>query len=52
MADTRNIEDGSEYGGVEGLIQPSPHEPTAAEKLQLIYVLNPAQADKIVPDIG
>jgi len=29
----RNIQKGSEFGGVEGLMQPTPHEPTAREQL-------------------
>jgi len=32
---------GSEYGGVEGMIQPPPHKPTPPEKLKLIYQTNP-----------
>lgn len=40
MAINRNQYDptkGSEYGGVPGLIQPPPHEPTNKEKLMMIY---------------
>lgn len=34
---TRDIEKGSEFGGVEGLMQPPPHEPTAREELISIH---------------
>lgn len=33
----RDINKGSEFGGVEGLVQPPPHVPTAAERLSLLY---------------
>lgn len=33
----RDIEKGSEFGGVDGLVQPSPHEPTAREQLIAIH---------------
>jgi hypothetical protein len=32
----------SEFGGVGGLTQPYPHEPTASEQLRAIYQTNPA----------
>lgn len=32
----------SEFGGVPGLIQPAPHEPTNAETLSLVYATEPA----------
>lgn len=32
----------SEFGGVPGLIQPSPHEPTESETLMQIYATEPA----------
>ena len=34
---TRDIEKGSEFGGVDGLMQPPPHEPTAREELISIH---------------
>lgn len=34
----------SEFGGVPGLIQPAPHEPTNAETLMQIYGTEPAPA--------
>lgn len=34
----------SEFGGVPGLIQPAPHEPTNSETLMQIYGTEPAPA--------
>lgn len=31
----------TEYGGVAGLIQPSPHVPTSSERLHAIYAISP-----------
>lgn len=31
----------SEFGGVAGLVQPSPHTPTASERLSAIYAIDP-----------
>lgn len=33
---------GTELGGVAGLIQPAPHEPTPSETLMQIYATEPA----------
>ncbi|MBM0259756.1 hypothetical protein [Micromonospora sp. 4G55] len=33
--------DESEFGGVDGLTQPHPHEPTASETLRAIYQTDP-----------
>jgi hypothetical protein len=33
--------DGSEFGGVAGVIQPAPHVPTASERLHMIYAIDP-----------
>lgn len=33
--------DGSEFGGVAGLIQPVPHTPNAHERLWQIYAIDP-----------
>lgn len=33
---------GSQYGGVDNIIQPFPHEPTAGEKITLAYATNPS----------
>lgn len=32
-----DVNRGSEFGGVPGLVQPPPHVPTASERLSLIY---------------
>lgn len=32
---------GSEFGGVDGLIQPPPHVPTASERLMMIRQIDP-----------
>lgn len=33
--------DGSEFGGVGGVIQPPPHVPTASERLHMVYAIDP-----------
>jgi hypothetical protein len=33
--------EGSEFGGVDGLIQPAPHVPNSAERLHMIYAIDP-----------
>jgi hypothetical protein len=49
---TENPDLGSEYGGVGGIIQPPPHNPTASERLTMIYAIDPdddgTQADSVV----
>lgn len=32
---------GTEFGGVDGLIQPPPHLPDASERLSMIYAIDP-----------
>lgn len=32
---------GSEFGGVGGIIQPPPHNPSASERLSMIYAIDP-----------
>lgn len=53
--DLVSIEDpdtGSEFGGVGGLIQPPPHNPSASERLSMIYAIDPlddgTRADSVV----
>lgn len=41
LVSTEDPDDGSEYGGVGGLIQPPPHTPTASERLSMIYAIDP-----------
>jgi hypothetical protein len=31
----------TEFGGVDGLIQPAPHVPTTSERLQMTYAIDP-----------
>jgi hypothetical protein len=33
-------ETGSEFGGVPGMIQPPPHEPTPSERLRQLYQIS------------
>jgi hypothetical protein len=45
--------EGSEFGGVPGLIQPAPHTPNASERLMSIYAIDPAddglQPESVLP---
>lgn len=45
--------DGSEYGGVVGLIQPIPHVPTSSERLSALYAIDPTddgtEAESVLP---
>ena len=44
---------GTEFGGVDGLIQPPPHVPTASERLSMIYAIDPmddgTRGDSVLP---
>ncbi|WP_431905579.1 hypothetical protein [Micromonospora carbonacea] len=40
--------DESEFGGVGGLTQPYPHEPSASEKLHAIYQTDPTDPSAYV----
>lgn len=44
---------GSEFGGVAGLIQPAPHVPTASERLAMTYAIDPqddgTRAESVAP---
>lgn len=52
LVSTEDPADGSEYGGVGGVIQPPPHVPSASERLSMIYAIDPdddgTQADSVV----
>lgn len=52
LVSTEDPDDGSEYGGVAGIVQPPPHTPTASERLSMIYAIDPdddgTQADSVV----
>jgi hypothetical protein len=39
---------GSEFGGVGGMIQPPPHEPTPSERLHQLYQVDPQDIETIV----
>lgn len=41
LVSTEDYKNGTEYGGVGGLIQPAPHTPTASERLHMIYAIDP-----------
>lgn len=41
LVSEENYRDGSEFGGVGGLIQPVPHTPTASERLMMVYAIDP-----------
>lgn len=41
LVSTEDYWTGSEFGGVAGLIQPAPHNPTASERLSQIYAIDP-----------
>lgn len=41
LVSTADPDTGSEFGGVAGLIQPPPHNPSASERLSMIYAIDP-----------
>lgn len=53
LVSTEDYRDGSEFGGVGGLIQPVPHVPTASEKLMQVYAIDPTddgtRSDSVLP---
>lgn len=42
LTNVNDYADGSEYGGVPGLVQPPPHVPTASERRMQIMFIDPA----------
>lgn len=42
LTNSNNYADGSEYGGVSGLVQPAPHVPSASERRMQIMFIDPA----------
>lgn len=44
LENLNDYRDGSEYGGVAGLVQPAPHTPTASERLSAIYAIDPTDS--------
>lgn len=49
LVSTTDYRTGTEFGGVDGLIQPPPHRPTAAERLHMMYAIDPTD-DGTRPD--
>lgn len=41
LVSEEDYRDGSEFGGVGGLIQPAPHVPSSSERLSMIYAIDP-----------
>jgi hypothetical protein len=52
LVSTEDYRTGSEFSGVGGMIQPSPHVPTAGERLHMVYAIDPmddgTRADSVV----
>lgn len=42
LLNPNDYRDGSEYGGVPGLVQPPPHVPSASERRSAIMAIDPA----------
>jgi hypothetical protein len=42
---------GTEFGGVGGQVQPPPHQPTSSEILHMIYALDTADGDTPLPAV-
>lgn len=53
LVSTDDVEQGTEFGGVSGLIQPAPHKPTARQRLAMIYAIDPmddgSRPDSVAP---
>lgn len=53
LVSPEDYRNGSEFGGVSGLIQPVPHVPTASERLRMIYAIDPmddgSRPDSVAP---
>ena len=53
LVSTENPDDGSEFGGVQGLISPPPHVPTASQRLAMTYAIDPmddgSRPDSVLP---
>jgi hypothetical protein len=44
LTNLNDYRNGTEYGGVAGLVQPAPHVPTASERLSAIYAIDPTDS--------
>lgn len=49
LVSDEDYSEGSEFGGVGGLIQPAPHVPTASERMSMIYAIDPTD-DGTLPE--
>jgi hypothetical protein len=53
LVSTEDYRTGSEFYGVDGNIQPSPHVPTASERLRMVYAIDPmddgTRPDSVAP---
>lgn len=53
LTNPNKYQDGSEFGGVPGMIQPAPHTPNAHERLWQIYAIDPTdggiESGSVVP---
>jgi phosphoribosylamine-glycine ligase len=38
---TVDYQTGSEFGGVDGVVQPAPHKPTASERRMMVMAIDP-----------
>lgn len=41
LVSTEDYRTGTEFGGVGGIIQPTPHNPTSGERLHMLYAIDP-----------
>lgn len=48
MISQEDPDTGTEYGGVSGLVQPPPHEPTASERLMMLKAIYPNDTETTV----
>lgn len=53
LANPSDYRTGSEFGGVAGMVQPTPHVPTASERLHAVYAIDPTddgtRSDSVAP---
>jgi hypothetical protein len=53
LISTEDPDIGSEFGGVGGVVQPPPHNPTASERLSMVYAIDPmddgTRPDSVLP---
>lgn len=44
LVSSEDYRNGTEFGGVDGLVQPPPHRPTAGERRSMIMAIDPTDA--------